>query len=149
MNDHRDPRTYTIIGCAMQVHSELGPGYLEAVYQGALSIQFEEQRLPFEQQVPLRVSYHGRPVGAPYRADFVCYGDVLVELKAITTLTRADVAQLANYLTATGLRLGLLLNFGGTSLQYQRVIGRHAVPRRHNHDARAKETAASSLGAHL
>lgn len=131
----RDPRTYDVIGAAMQVHRELGPGFLEAVYQGALAICLEEQGIPFQREVPLPVTFHGRPVGAPYRADFVCYGDIIVELKAIANMGRSEVAQLANYLSATRLPLGLLINFGSTSLDFQRVIGRHAVPRQYEGDA--------------
>ena len=133
MDKIRDPRTYAIIGAAMQVHSELGAGFLESVYQRSLAVQLREHRIPFEREVQLEVTYHGECVGT-YRADFVCHGAVVVELKALPTIGRAEVSQLAHYMRATNHGLGLLLNFGSTSLQYQRVIGKRLVPSRHEQD---------------
>jgi GxxExxY protein len=117
----RDPRTYAIIGAAMRVHSELGPGLLEVSYQHALSLEFKAQRVPFEREVPISLWYRGERLGGTYRADFRCYDDVLVELKALPVVGHAEVRQLAHYLRATGFQTGLLLNFGASSLQFQRV----------------------------
>jgi GxxExxY protein len=118
----------------MQVHRELGAGFLESVYQRSLAVQMREHRIPFEREVSLEVRYHGESVGM-YRADFICHGAVIVELKAISSIGRAEVSQLAHYMRATNQSLGLLLNFGSTSLQYQRVVGPQVVPRRHELDA--------------
>ncbi len=91
-------------------------------------MEFEFRKIPFQREVPLPLFYRGRPLGVPYRADFVCFDSVVVELKAIPFLTKTETAQLAHYLVSTGSRLGILCNFGGSSLEFQRVIGRHAVP---------------------
>ena len=106
----------------MEVHRELGFGFLEAVYQCALALEFEEREIPFRAEVPLRVRYKGKLLTCGYRADFICYEDFLVETKAIAELTRADDAQLINELKATGLQRGLLLNFGAPSLQFKRLV---------------------------
>jgi GxxExxY protein len=90
-----DGRTYNIIGAGMLIHRELGRGYLEATYQSALAIEFEERGLPFLEQVPIDVWFRGRQLGGTYRADFVCYGDIIVELKALPSIGRAEVSQLA------------------------------------------------------
>ena len=117
-----DPLTYNIIGAAMEVHGEFGPGFLEPVYQGALAIELRRRGVPHEREVQLPVTYRGEPTGAPYRADFICDRRVLVELKAHKALGAADVAQVVHYLKATGLRLGILLNFGAPRLERRRVI---------------------------
>ncbi|MEA3166043.1 MAG: hypothetical protein QOJ26_912 [Thermoplasmata archaeon] len=118
----------------MQVHRELGPGFLESVYQRSLAVQLREHGIAFEREVALEVTYHGESVGT-YRADFICHGTIIVELKALPSIGRAEVSQLAHYMRATNQTLGLLLNFGSTSLQYQRVVGRQVIPRRHELDA--------------
>ena len=97
----RDVETYAIIGAAMAVHTELGAGFLEPVYQDALKIEFEERRIPALDQVKIQVIYHGKTVESYYIADFVCYDSVIVELKAQTELTVREEAQLLNYLKAT------------------------------------------------
>ena len=122
MSDKRDPRTYTIIGAAMEVHCELGGGFLEAVYQEALGIELQTQDIPHEREVDLPVFYKGQRLACAYRADFVCFESVVVELKAASELSGAHESQLLNYLKTTKLRIGLLLNFGGKSLQYKRFI---------------------------
>jgi GxxExxY protein len=107
----------------MQVHRDLGPGFLEAVYQEALAIRFECDGIPFHREVPFAVVYEGRQLDAAYRADFLCYDGVIVELKAHATgLGHADWAQVLNYMRAGDLRTGLLLNFGTPSLQFKRFI---------------------------
>jgi len=111
--------TSKIIGCAMKVHSTLGPGYLEAVYEKALQHELRQAGLAVECQKPLRVTYDGVVVG-DYYADMVVEGRVMLELKAVQTLAPAHEAQLVSYLTATGLEVGLLLNLGAASLQVRR-----------------------------
>ena len=118
----KDPQSHSIIGAAMEVHRELGFGFLEAVYQCALALEFQERNIAFKAEVALPVRYKGKLLRCGYRADFICFEDLLVETKAITELTRVDDAQLINELKATGLQRGLLLNFGAPSLQLKRLV---------------------------
>ncbi|MDD5367624.1 MAG: GxxExxY protein [Anaerolineaceae bacterium] len=117
---HRE-LTYQIIGAAIEVHKILGPGFLESVYQASLAREFSIREIEFLQQVPLPICYKGTSVGN-YIADMVVDDKVVVELKAIKTLTDADEAQLINYLKLTGIKVGLLINFGSQSLQHIRRI---------------------------
>ena len=121
-DESSDPQTYAIIGAAMEVHRQLGPGFLEAVYQEALAIEFAIRGIPFVAQVELPVFYKGHRLKCYYRADFLCYDSVIVEIKALQTLSGADEAQGINYLKATEHERGLLVNFGSPSLQYKRLI---------------------------
>jgi len=113
--------TYAIIGAAMEVHRILGPGFLESVYEKALAHEFDLRGIPYERQAELAVGYKGIVAGE-FRADFLVDGKVVVELKAIKALTGGDEAQLLNYLKGTGYRVGLLINFGASSLEYKRRI---------------------------
>jgi GxxExxY protein len=103
---------YAIVGAAMEVHTVLGAGFAEAVYQEAMEIEFSQRGIPFERQVPVPVSYKGIELECAYVADFVCYGSVIVEIKAIRELANPDEAQTINYLKATKMRVGVLINFG-------------------------------------
>lgn len=104
--------TYKILGACFEVYREKGCGFLEAVYQECLDIEFGLQGIPARSLVPLALTYKGRPLAKQYIADFICFDQVLVELKAVSALTGEHRAQVQNYLNATGLRVGLLLNFG-------------------------------------
>jgi GxxExxY protein len=122
MNQVRDPRTYAINGAAMEVHRQLGCGFLEAVYQEALAVEFSLRGIPFKREVEIPISYKDRRLTTTYRADFVCYDGVITELKALTQMGGVEEAQILNYLRATGYEVGLLLNFGAQSLEYKRFI---------------------------
>ncbi len=117
-----DPRTYAIIGAAMEVHKQLGCGFLEAVYQEALALEFEARGVPFRQQIELPVFYKGQRLQAKYKADFICFENVIVELKALRLTGGTEESQVLNYLKATGFDIGLMLNFGTPSLEYRRFI---------------------------
>lgn len=113
-----DDLTQKIIGCAYKVHNALGPGFLEKVYENALRIELEKLGLDVKQQEPINVGYEGQVVGE-YYADLWVDGRVVIELKAVQTLTQRHEVQLVNCLTATGIEDGLLLNFG-SSVQVKR-----------------------------
>ncbi len=113
--------SYAIIGACMEVHRELGPGFLEGVYQEALERELTAQDIPFEREMKLEIVYKGKPLVKRYFADFVCYGKIIVELKAINELQPEHEAQIFNYLKATGMKLGLLVNFSRPSLEHRRI----------------------------
>jgi len=115
-----DPRTYAIIGAAMEVHRQLGSGFLEAVYQAAMVLELSARNIPFQREVELPVFYKGQRLDVSYRADFICFDTIVVELKALSKLTGVEESQLINYLKATGHDTGLLVNFGAKSLDYKR-----------------------------
>jgi len=106
----------------MEVHRELGCGFLEPVYREALALELAARKIPFSREVELPVSYKGDRLNTSYRADFVCHDSVIVEVKALANLSGAEEAQIINYLKASRLQVGLLLNFGAESLQYRRLI---------------------------
>jgi GxxExxY protein len=118
----KDQRTYKIIGAAMEVHKELGCGFLEAVYQEALEREFLTQGIPHKAQPVVGIFYKGKPLNKVYQPDFVCYDEVVIEIKAISGLTGLEESQLINYLKATGLKVGLLINFGNKSLEHRRLV---------------------------
>lgn len=117
-----DPQTFRIIGAAMEVHRQLHRGLLEAIYCEALALEFDLRHIAFEAKSPLQMQYKGQRLTGIYRMDFVCYGEVVVEVKAVSALTPADEAQLLNYLAMSGHKRGLLINFGGKSLEYKRRV---------------------------
>jgi len=106
----------------MAVHRELGHGFLEPVYQEALSIEFQYQRIPYFREQELSIKYRGIELNKLYKADFVCYNSIVVELKAISELSNDHIAQLIKYLKATNLKVGLLVKFGTSSLQHKRLV---------------------------
>lgn len=114
-------RSFEIVGAAMEVHGVLGPGFLEAVYHGALIHEFTLRGIPFEKKKHLPVRYKDIVVG-DYEADFVVDEQIVVEIKAVGTLSKSHEAQAYHYLSATGLHLAILVNFGAPSLQYRRVV---------------------------
>ncbi len=119
---YRD-ETYKIIGAAIEVHKELGHGFLEAVFQEALEIEFEDQTIPFESQKQLQIHYKGRVLKKQYIADFLVQNEILIEIKAIEKLTSKEESQVINYLNATNLKLGLLINFGSEGkLEWKRLV---------------------------
>ncbi|MCK5331101.1 MAG: GxxExxY protein [Candidatus Marinimicrobia bacterium] len=113
--------TYRIIGAAMEVHKELGPGFLESVYEEAFIVELKRLNISFEQQKKYYVNYKGIDI-KEYYCDLVIDDKVIVELKAIKQIGDIERAQILNYLKVTKLRLGLLINFGGESLEYERII---------------------------
>ena len=120
--EERDPQTYAIIGAAMEIHRQLGHGFLEAVYQEAAMVELPIRGIPFEREIALPVKYKNTLLPTHYRADFVCFSEIIAEFKALSRLTSIEEAQLLNYLKATGLKRGLLINFGAPSLEYKRLV---------------------------
>jgi GxxExxY protein len=113
--------TREIIGAAMEVHSNLGTGFLESVYEAAMAIELNLQKVPYERQKAIAVVYKGE-IAKEFFCDFLVGGKVLVELKALKAITGVEEAQVLNYLKATGLEVGLLINFGERSLKYKRLV---------------------------
>jgi GxxExxY protein len=116
----RDPQTYAIIGAGMEVHTTLGRGFLEPVYQEALERELLRRGIPYRREVEMPIHYKGEKLMSGYKADFVCYESVIVELKALNRISGIERSQLINYLKAQGRGVGLLLNVGSESLQYER-----------------------------
>ena len=114
--------SYKIRGAIFAVHRELGCGFLERVYQDALEYEFRERGIPYEREKLIQIMYKGKPLGEPYRADFVCYDKIIVELKALSELEGVHRAQVINYLKAAKMKLGLLINFGETSAKVERIL---------------------------
>ena len=113
--------TYKIIACAMEVHRKLGPGYPEYIYHRALIIEFKLQHVKFEDEYEIRIYYKGELVGLR-RVDFLVEKIIPVEIKAATEISDINIAQAKNYLEAGGIEIGLLINFGSSSLQFKRMI---------------------------
>mgnify|MGYP006306801411 FL=1 len=113
---------YDIVGAAMEVHKELGNGFPEGVYQEALAIEFEERNIVFEREKNVGVEYKGIALEKNFRLDFLCVQKIIVEIKALSELTKTHQSQVLNYLKATSLNVGLLINFGQNSLVYKRFV---------------------------
>lgn len=114
--------SYKIIGACMEVHKKLGSGFLESVYSEALENEFIKRQIPYEREKKLPVFYDDKPLNKYFRADYVCYDSIIVELKAKTYLVDADRKQTLNNARATKYRLGLIINFGTSSLTYKRIV---------------------------
>lgn len=114
--------SYEIIGAAMDVHNELGSGFLEAVYQEALALEFNKRNIPFKQEKRIEITYKNQILLKHYVADFICYNKIIIEIKALSELIGNHESQVINYLKATDLKLGLLINFGTESLEYKRLV---------------------------
>ncbi len=114
--------SYAIVGACMKVHRALGPGFLEAVYDEVVEKEFIIQNIPYKRQVKLDLYYEGVQLKKHYRADFICFDNIIVELKAVTQIPSVFYAQLQNYLKCTNMELGMLINFGTPSLTYKRIV---------------------------
>ena len=121
LDDKLDGLSYDVVGCAMRVHSELGSGFPEIIYQRALGVEFRRSNISFEAEIHLPVFYQGESVGAR-RVDFLISDQLMVEIKATSDLTDSHAAQVINYLKAYQKEVGLLLNFGAPSLQHRRYL---------------------------
>jgi len=113
---------YRVIGAAIEVHKTIGCGFLEPVYQESLGIEFGLQQIPFQQQVPITIHYKDRLLEKFYIADFFVFEKIIVEIKAVQQINSEHVAQVINYLKATDIRLGILINFGAKNLEWKRII---------------------------
>ncbi len=116
---------YAIVGAAIEVSTELGAGFLEAVYQEALELELKLRGIPYQAQIPIPIIYKGHLLSKTYVPDFICFNQIIVEIKALKQLTTLEEAQLLNYLKATGMPVGLLLNFGTPRLEWKRMILTH------------------------
>ena len=114
--------SYNISGALFSVYNELGCGFLERVYQDALEVEFRLRNIHYEREKLIQVMYKGHPLGEPYRADFVCYGKIIVELKSVSKILDVHRAQIINYLKATKMKLGFLVNFGEENLKIERIV---------------------------
>jgi GxxExxY protein len=121
INSTYDQELYGIIGAAMEVQNELGMGFLELVYHDALNVELGLRGIPYETEKPIAITYKDKPLERVYKADLVCYGNIVVELKSVEKLKAEHTAQLLNYLKATGMPMGILINFGEKPLRYKIV----------------------------
>jgi len=126
--EKRDSRTYSIIGAAMEVHRQLGRGFLESVYQEAMALEMTARGIPYQREIEIPVFYKNQRLNASFRADFLCFDTIIVELKALSNISGVEEAQLINYLKATGFEVGLLLNFGTASLEHRRLAFSKPLP---------------------
>ncbi len=124
-----EKESWAIRGAALEVHKELGCGFLEKVYQDALEIEFQRMGIPYEREKHITIQYKGVTIDHEYYADFVCYGNIIVELKAIKELADVHKKQVINYLRATDCPLGFLFNFGEGSLKTERILNYHKLNR--------------------
>ena len=122
MKYYLEEETYAVRGALMSVFNELGCGFLEKVYQEAFDLELKSRNIPFEREKALQLYYRGIQLKQEYMADFICYGKIIVELKAVSELTDKHRAQVFNYLKATNLDLALLVNLGESSLKVERLF---------------------------
>lgn len=122
MNKIEDQQTFDLIGACMKIHNELGAGFLEPVYQEALELELKNRKVPYLREKELPVFYCGHQLKSYYKVDFLCYGNLILELKALSSIGNTEQAQVINYLKASNLSKGLLVNFGTKSLQYKRLV---------------------------
>src|SRR5436309_2648269 len=120
--DQRDPETYAVIGAAMETHRTLGCGFLEAVYQEALAIEFQRRSIFFRREAAMEILYKAQKLSTVYRVDFICFDSIIVELKALSQLSGTEESQIINYLKVSNISRGLLLNFGAQRLEHRRFI---------------------------
>jgi GxxExxY protein len=114
--------SFEIIGACFEVYREKGSGFVESVYQECLEMEFGDRKIPFKAQFELSLTYKERMLKSKFKPDFICYDKIVVELKAVTALTDEHRAQIQNYLRATGMKLGLLVNFSHyPKLEYERI----------------------------
>ena len=118
-----EKETGEIINACISVHKELGNGFLEAVYQDALEIEFMGRGIPYVREAQIPIFYKGHKLNKEYYADFICYDKIIVELKCVSRLVNANKAQVINYLHGTRLDIGLLVNFAEASLKWERISG--------------------------
>ncbi len=118
--------SYRIVGSCLAVFNKLGSGFLESVYQEALEIQFKQDKISFEKEKRLHIRFDDVQLDKFFKADYVCFESIIVELKATPFIHKNDLAQVLNYLRATGMRLGILVNFGEKSLTYKRILNSHS-----------------------
>ena len=115
--------SYELIGACFNVYKEMGSGFLEAVYQKCLEIEFSEKKIPFEAQKELQLKYHDQILKQTYKPDFLCYNKIIVEIKALSKIVDEHRAQILNYLNGAGFKLGILVNFGHhPKLEYERLV---------------------------
>ena len=114
-------KTFKIIGAAMEVHNMIGCGFTEPLYQEAFEEELRLRGIPYQREKTFHVVYKGKKLNKEFRPDFVCYDEIIIELKAVQELVDEHYSQVYNYLKATGLRLGMLINFGKKSLEYKRI----------------------------
>ena len=114
--------SYEIIGACMDVYNNLGPGFKEVIYQEALELEFDRRNIPYKSETRLRIHFKGYNLSRHLRADFLCFDSIIIEIKSLPSLNIHNYKQLRSYLKATSLRLGILVNFGGRSLQYKRML---------------------------
>ena len=114
--------SYKIIGICMNIHSTLGNGFLEAVYSEVLEKEFVKNNIPYQREVKLDLFFNGEKLDKKYKADFICFDNIILEIKAVSFIHENFTKQTLNYLKATDKKLGLLINFGEKSLKYKRII---------------------------
>ena len=114
--------SYKIIGACIEVHKELGCGFLESVYQEALELEFRNKNIHYEREKELKIFFKNFELNKRYVTDFICFNRIVIEIKALSKLNSDHDSQILNYLKATGIKLGILINFGEKSLKYKRLV---------------------------